>query len=154
MIIKRLNIGTEEVLIKYHPRDWTKSPLVRERNLTGIAKWLVSYDFMGKFTYVSEDAPSWYVDLACLHEEICIGGRYDDILDLPPGDFRRKGVEEFILSIAGEHREEYIRARIDMYEQLLEKKGYAPGMDARMRYALAMLKTMQRWHPLLDQQST
>ena len=109
---------------------------------------------MNKCTYVSKDAPSWYVDLVCLHEEICIGGRYDDILDLPSGDFRRKGVEEFILSIAGEHREEYIRARIDMYEQLLEKKGYAPGMDARMRYALAMLKTMQRWQPLLDQQST
>ena len=154
MIIKRLNIGTEEALIKYHPCDWTKSPFVKERNLTSISKWIVNYDMMNKYTYVSKDAPSWYVDLVCLHEEICIGGRYDDILDLPSGDFRRKGVEEFILSIAGEHREEYIRARIDMYEQLLEKKGYAPGMDARMRYALAMLKTMQRWHPLLDQQST
>lgn len=154
MIIKRLNIGTKEIQIKYHPCDWTKSPFVKERNLTSITKWLVSYDFMGKFTYVSEDAPSCYVDLACLHEEIYIGGRYDDILDLPSGDFRRKGVEEFILSIAGEHREEYIHARIEMYEQLLKKKGYAPGMDARMRYALAMLKTMQRWQPLLDQQST
>ncbi len=140
--------------IKYRPRDWTKSQLVRECNLTDIAKWLVFYDFMDKFTYVSEDAPSWYVDLACLHEEICIGGRYDDILKLPSSDFRRKGVEEFILSIAGEHREEYIRARIEMYEQLLEKKGYAPGMDIHMYYALAMLKTMQKWQPLLDQQST
>ncbi len=154
MITKRLNIGTEEVLIKYHPCDWMKLPFVRERNLTGIAKWLVSYDFMDKFTYVSKDAPSWYVDLACLHEEICISGQYDDILNLPSGDFRRKGVEEFILSIAGEHRGEYIRARIEMYEQLLEKKGYAPGMDVHMYYALAMLKTMQRWQPLLDEQST
>ena len=154
MITKRLNIGTETVQIKYRPRDWMKLPFVRERNLTGITKWLVSYDFMGKFTYVSEDAPSWYVDLACLHEEICIGGRYDDILDLPPGDSRCRGVEEFILSIAGEHREEYIRARIDMYEQLLEKKGYAPGMDTRMRCTLAMLKAIQGWQPLLDQQST
>lgn len=154
MIIKRLNIGTEEVLIKYHPCDWTKSPFVKERNLASISKWIVNYDMMNKYTYVSKDAPSWYVDLACLHEEICIGGRYDDILDLPPGDSRCRGVEEFILSIAGEHREEYIRARIDMYEQLLEKKGYAPGMDIRMRCTLAMLKAMQGWQPLLDQQST
>lgn len=154
MITKSLRIGTETVRIKYRPRDWTESPLVRERNLTGIAKWLVSYDFMGKFTYVSEDAPSWYVDLACLHEEICIGGRYDGILYFPSDDTRCKSVEEFILGIAGEHREEYIRARIEMYEQLLKKKGYAPGMDVRMRRTLNMLKVMQRWQPLLDQQPT
>ena len=154
MIIKRLHIGTKTVQIKYRPRDWMKLPFVRERNLTGITKWLVSYDSMGKFTYVSEDAPSWYVDLACLHEEICIGGRCEDALFFPSDDSRCKSVEEFILGIAGEHREEYIRARIDMYEQILEKKGYAPGMDASMRRTLDMLKAMQRWQPLLDQQST
>jgi hypothetical protein len=27
-------------------------------------------------------------------------------------------------------------------------------MDIHMYYALAMLKTMQKWQPLLDQQST
>ena len=151
MITKRLNIGKKEIQIKYHPCDWTESPFVKERNLTSISRWIVNYDMMNKCTYVSKDAPSWYVDLACLYEEICIGGLYDEILNLPPGDSRCRRVEEFILCIAGEHREEYIRARIDMYEQLLEKKGYAPGMDIRMRCALAMLKAMQGWQLLLDE---
>ena len=149
MVEKRMHIVfngiTYEPKIRFRVKDW-KSSLVMEQLQIKDPTWLVQYDKHRNCATVDKDAPTWYIELATLHEMICVGGLYEDIVNkalrngIEEGIHRCESVERFILKIAGIHRQDYIEARIKMFELILEKH-LNPTMEAEMRNTLDMLKS-------------
>lgn len=147
MVEKRMHIIfngiSYEVAIRYRIKDW-KSSIVMEQLGIKDPTWLMQYDKHCNCATVDKDAPNWYIKLATLHEMICVGHLYGDIVseimqeDIQEGAHHCESVERFILKIADEHRQEYIEARIKMFELILEKR-LNPTMQDEVKNTLAML---------------
>ena len=95
MVEKRMHIVfngiTYEPKIRFRVKDW-KSSLVMEQLQIKDPTWLVQYDKHRNCATVDKDAPTWYIELATLHEMICVGGLYEDIVNKA----LRNGIEEGI----------------------------------------------------------
>jgi len=144
-VVKRemhVNVDGEDkvITVQFATRDWASMEAVK---LLGLEhpQWLVAYDKEQGCALIDWMAPLWYMELASLHEMICVGGCYQDLVpDLDDSDHHCEAVELFILSIAGEHREEYIRARHAMFNDVLGHNACAPDMRQRMMHTLVMLE--------------
>ena len=148
MTEKRLNLNIRGVnvpmTIRFRIRNW-RYTLEMEQLKIKDPTWLVQYDKGEQVATVDAEAPSWYIDLAVLHDTICCGGLYiDDInrltdFHIANDNHRYANTERFIIAIAGKHRREYIDARIRAYSLMLEKK-LNPARESEMREALSLLK--------------
>lgn len=126
--------------VRFETCNWGDDVAVKQLGLEH-TKWLVAYSEKGKFAFVDTFAPEWYINLAALHEMICMGDYYQDLVPgLDDSDHRCEAVERFILSIAGEHREDYIRARHAMFGDVMGHNACNPKMRPRMTHTAAMLK--------------
>ena len=137
-----VNIDGEDVTleVRYKTCPWGHDVAVKQLGLEH-TKWLVAYSEKGKIAIVDTFAPEWYINLAALHEMICMGDYYQDLVPgLDDSVHRCEAVERFILSIAGEHRADYIRARRSMFGDVMEHNACNPKMRPRMERTVAMLK--------------
>ena len=137
MVKKSLNItvnGKEQsVVIRFQYTDWSSSKKredSEECKVRGTEEkmWYTSCDNNGSYHYavVSQLAPMWYIELASLFEMINNCNEYQNLIPgLCNDSFRRKRIEEFIVdNAAGEHRKDYIDARLSMYDDMIINKSY------------------------------
>ena len=120
---KFLSIGTELVEVEFTEQDFKEDYFKHIPDVD--PTYLIRYDEEKDIAIVDTNAPQWYKELAALHETICCGGKYEDLV---PGltsvapEERCSRIERFVLLNAGENRQAYILARIDMFRMLLDKK--------------------------------
>ncbi|MBO4855352.1 hypothetical protein J5500_03040 [Candidatus Saccharibacteria bacterium] len=145
IVVKRemhVNIDGKEMTleVRFETRNWGSDVAVKQLGLKH-TKWLVAYSEKGKFALVDTLAPTWYINLAALHEMICMGDYYQDLIPgLDDSDHRCEAVERFILSITGEHRADYIRARHAMFGDVMGHNACNPKMRPRMLRTAVMLE--------------
>ena len=145
MITRKLNLNingeSKEVEIRFNLRDWANDEYAKYYNIKH-TKWLTHYDPIANCTLVDFFAPTWYIELACIFKEIYLLGMYEELVPglIEDDEFRFEQVERFIISIAGEHREDYIRARHAMYNDLLANYACAHESRGGMLRAAVMLE--------------
>ena len=86
-------------------------------------KYFIRYDKEKNLAIVNNTAPQWYKELAALHENICCGHKYEDMVsginDVKPEE-RCARIERFVIQNAGANKQSYILARISMFKILLD----------------------------------
>lgn len=148
MTEKRLNLTIKGVatpmVIRYRLRSWRNTLVIKQLNIENPI-WLIGYSRKDNTATADTNAPTWYIDLAVLHEMICCGNCYTDAINrltdfnIADDQHRCAETERFILSIAGQHRAAYIKARIQMFELILDKR-LNRAKEEQIRETLAMLR--------------
>lgn len=130
MVTRSLNLminGKEErVKIVFNLIDWPNTESFKASGLQD-ENWHTEYDTRSDYrcAVVNWMAPTWYIELASLFELIYEGREYEEFIpELRNDSFRCSMVEKFIVSIAGEHRDDYINARITMYDDIIKHNAY------------------------------
>lgn len=151
MVAKRLNLEINgeiyPVNIRYRLKDYSNSIVLKKLEIDD-PKWLVQYDRHAVAAVLDASAPTWYIELAALHELICVGGYYHDLVEkivnggVVEGDRHCESVERFILEVSGKHRAEYIAARIEMLDLILQK-GLNRPLEPQLMHTLAFLHDTQ-----------
>lgn len=121
MITKQVIVNDEVLEVKYETEKVQKY----FENKSFDVQFFVRYDQENNCVYVDEGAPEWYKLLAALHEMICCGHSFNDLvpkLNEVDDEHRCACVEKFVIDLAGEYREKYISARILMFTTLLDQK--------------------------------
>ncbi len=149
MTEKRLNLIIKGVatpmVIRYRLRSWSSTLVIKQLNIEN-PLWLVSYSHKDNTATADTNAPTWYINLAVLHEMICCGDCYTDVINrltdfnIADDQHRCAETERFILSIAGQYRTAYIKARIQMFELILDKR-LNLAKEKQIRETLAMLRS-------------
>ena len=119
MITKQVIVDDEVLEVKYDTERVRKYFESEDFDV----QYFVRYDHEKECVYVDEDAPEWYKIFAALHEMICCGHNYEDLvpkIDEVDADHRCMCVEKFVISLTGEYRDKYISARIMMFTTLLD----------------------------------
>ncbi len=148
MTEKRLNLTIKGVVtpmvIRYRLRSWRNTLVIKQLNIENPI-WLIGFSRKDNTATADTNAPTWYIDLAVLHEMICCGNCYTDVINrltdfnIADDQHRCAETERFILSIAGQHRAAYIKARIQMFELILDKR-LNRAKEEQIRETLAMLR--------------
>ena len=128
MVTRSLNIIVDkkeiQVKIIFNTVEWPATESFKAYGLQE-ENWHTEYDSNYRCAVVNWLAPTWYIELASLFELIYEGREYEEFVpELRNDIFRCSMVEKFIVSIAGEHREDYINARIKMYDDIIKHKAY------------------------------
>ena len=129
-----LKIETE-IRIEYSTAKFELIPDVAEKlGNDEVVNYLVMYD-EGKI-WVHENAPDWYALLATLHESICCGKQHEKFIEFSDDpDMRCAEVEAFVLTQAKDKKQEYIWARIAMFDALIQKQLAAPSDIRKLQNA-------------------
>lgn len=145
MITRKLSLDingeSKEIEIRFNLRDWANDEHAQYYGIKQ-TQWFTHYEPSENCTLVDFYASTWYIELACIFKQIYLLGEYKELIpDLSEdGDERRAQVERFIISIAGPHREEYIRARHAMYNEILSCHACATRERIRILHAAVMLE--------------
>lgn len=147
MITKRLHLninGKEETVeIHYTLLSWNGMAAYRRTGLTN-ATWYTEYNRHKKCAIIDNRAPKWYIELMALNEML-FGGQLDYLMpDLRAGCYRCHDIEAFIADLAGEHRNEYILARLAVYDEFTEKNVFLQRSRDEVMFARWMLAGLER----------
>ena len=121
-----VNNEEKEVKIVFNLIDWEGT---EKFQLSGLkeANWYTEYDEEERYrcAVVNWMAPTWYIELASLFEMIYTGHEYQELIPGLRNDmYRCCTVEKFILGIAGDRLDDYIDARIRMYDDIIKNEAY------------------------------
>lgn len=117
------------VMLKYETTNFSKHPdLVKSGlHMDRIVPFLAMYDALRGITIVDERAPKWYKELAALHEMMCCGCKFAELLgSIPTPILRCREVERLVTDNAGEYRDEYCKIRTRMFDFILRNNLIAP----------------------------
>ena len=128
MITKRLLFQHDgidiSVKVRYTLIDWARLQVFQ---LLGLEHpiWFTQYDVHKQAALIDINAPSWYTDLAALGEHLYADPDFVDLTSEIRNDVRRYAdVERYIVSIAGDKRDDYVEARLLNYRDILNKNAY------------------------------
>ena len=109
-------------------------------------KYLVRYNHDRDCAIVDKYAPTWYKKLASLHEMICCGEHFREFVpDISEASEDESCclIEQYVISIAGPYRRDYILARAQMFRTLLKyklcSKEYEPRIKRTLEYLAELL---------------
>lgn len=124
MNVTFLTVNGKEVKLEFEEEDFSKNPQIRTLKLNehpGV-KYLVFCDPTAKRIVVDESAPSWYKHMAVLHETICALHKYEFfICQFKDIKFKCRAIERFVTYAFPEYSQEYIEARKQMFNLLLNQ---------------------------------
>ena len=117
---KQFLVNDTVIVVNYEEADFTEA-------LKGYADcdttYLVRYDSGNNCAIVDQSAPEWYKGLAALHEMICCGHFFEDLvpnINKADQDHRCMCIEKFIIdSVADEWAYPYAISRENMFKILL-----------------------------------
>ena len=131
--------------------DWPNTESFKASGLQD-ENWHTEYDARSNYhcAVVNWMAPTWYIELASLFEQIYEGREYEQFIPELRNDISRCGmVEKFIVSIAGEHRDDYINARIGKCnDDIIEGTMLTPVKKSREAVAYARDQLVDSARPL------
>lgn len=117
------------VVLKYETTDFSKHPGLIEAKLNTdrIVPFLAMYDAERRIAIVDERAPVWYKELAVLHEMMCCGRQFEQLLgSIPNPTLRCREIERLVTDNAREYRNEYCIIRTRMFDFILRNNLIAP----------------------------
>ena len=130
------------VKLKYETTNFSKHPALIKSGLhkDRIVPFLAMYDALRDITIVDERAPKWYKELAALHEMMCCGRKFEELLSSIPNPILRcREVERLVMNNAGDYREEYCKIRTRMFDFILQNNLIAPDFRDGAQAAQTML---------------
>ena len=160
MVTRSLNIivDNKEIQVKiiFNTVEWPATESFKAYGLKE-ENWHTEYDGNYRCAVINWLAPTWYIDLASLFELIYEGHEYQELIpELEDDIFRCGVVEKFIVGIAGEHREDYINARIKMYDDIIEHKAYTlqKNFEAVAYARSTLIELRNTWSSWISKKST
>ena len=135
-----ISINGEPIYVVYDEADFTKYI----GDVDYETKYLTKFNIRTNRVLVSPTAPEWYKKLAALHEMICAGRRYERLIPaLRYTNYNQRSacIERFIIEqLSGEHRQEYIGIRLDMFRTVLKNDLYQPTFKANVENTIKYLE--------------
>ena len=142
MITKRLHLKVngkeEDIKIQYTLLSWNGMAAFRRTGMKS-STWYTEYNRYKKCAIIDNRAPKWYAELMAINEML-YGGELDHLIpDLRAGCYRCHDIEAFVADLAGEHRDEYIMARLAIYNELAENNAFTQRSHDEVMFARWML---------------
>lgn len=146
MITQRLHFmenGNEKtMIIRYRIKDFKNSFIFKKLGIDD-PRWYVEYNRYDKSSLFDSSAPTWYVRLAAIFENIYWDHDYVGIVrhESITEEYYRADIERYVYGIAEKFAPSYKKARIEFYEMTL-KLGLNPGQSESYKLAINCLKSL------------